>query len=107
MWFKQVEVGHDLTYSAKLWWEKLWQITLDLPNVSFSVKYVALNLKTTIDYFIITCNAKMVHTFVVLSLVRGYHKDVWDASIDGTELPCEREPHNPRDISAVAVKSDW
>ena len=33
-----------------------------------------LNLKTTIIYFIITCGAKMVHTFAVSSAVRGYHE---------------------------------
>ena len=47
----------------------------------------------------------MVHAFAVASVVRGYHeyKDVWSAPIDGIELPCEREPGNPRDTSAVAV----
>ena len=47
----------------------------------------------------------MVHAFAVSSVVRGYHKykDVWSALVDGTEIPCEREPGNPRDTSAVAV----
>ena len=47
----------------------------------------------------------MVHTFTILSVVRGYHeyKDVWSAPIDGTKLFCEREPGNPRDTSAVVV----
>ena len=46
-----------------------------------------------------------MYTFSVGSVVRGYHeyKDIWDAAIDGLELPCEREPGNPRDTSAVAV----
>ena len=47
----------------------------------------------------------MMHAFVVSSVVRGYHeyKDIWSAPIDGAELPCKREPGNPRDTSAVAV----
>ena len=47
----------------------------------------------------------MMHAFVVSSVVRGYHeyKDIWSAPIDGVELPCKREPGNPRDTSAVAV----
>ena len=47
----------------------------------------------------------MVHAFTILSVVRGYHeyKDVWSTPIDGTELPCEREPGNPRDTSAVVT----
>lgn len=46
-----------------------------------------------------------MYTFSVESVVRGYHeyKDIWDAAIDGLELPCEREPGNPHDPSAVAV----
>ena len=47
----------------------------------------------------------MMHAFAVSSVMRGYHeyKDVWSTSIDGTELPCEREPGNLRDTLAVAV----
>jgi len=43
--------------------------------------------------------------FLVQNVVWGYHeyKDIWDAAIDGLELPCEREPGNPRDQSAVAM----
>ena len=46
-----------------------------------------------------------MHEFTVLNVVRGYqeYKDVWSAPIDETELSCEREPGNPRDMSAVAV----
>ena len=46
-----------------------------------------------------------MYTFSVESVIRGYHeyKDIWDAAIDGLELPCEREPGNPHDTSAVAV----
>ena len=41
----------------------------------------------------------------VFAVSRGYHKykDVWSAPIDEAELPCEREPGNPRNTSAVAV----
>ena len=89
------------------WRGKLWRIAMNYPS-SLSKRHhshVTLNLKTTIIYFIITCCAKMVHAFVVSSVVRGYHKykDVWSAPIDGRELPCKREPSNPRDTSAVAV----
>ena len=46
-----------------------------------------------------------MYTFSVDSVVRGYqgYKDIWDADIDGLELPCKREPSNPHDPSAVAV----
>ena len=47
----------------------------------------------------------MVHNFTVSSVVREYHeyKDVWSATIDRTELSCEREPGNQRDKLAVMV----
>ena len=47
-----------------------------------------------------------MYVFSIESVVRGYHeyKDIWDAAIDGLELSCEREPGNPHDPSAVAVK---
>ena len=47
----------------------------------------------------------MIYAFSVVSVVRGYHeyKDIWDAAIDGLELPCEREPGNSHDPSTVAV----
>ena len=46
-----------------------------------------------------------MYTFSVESVIRGYHKykDIRDAAIDRLELPCEREPGNPHDTSAVAV----
>lgn len=46
-----------------------------------------------------------MYTFSVESVVRGYckYKDIWDAAIDRLEFPCEREPSNPHDPSAVAV----
>ena len=46
-----------------------------------------------------------MYTFSVDSVVRGYHeyKDIWDADIDGLELPCKREPGNLHDPSVVAV----
>ena len=58
-----------------------------------------LNLKTTIIYFMITFSAKIVHTFAVSSMVKGYHKykDVWNAPSDRAQLSCERKLDNPRD----------
>lgn len=46
-----------------------------------------------------------MYMFSVESIVRSYHvyQDIWDAAIDGLELPCEREPGNPHDPSAIAV----
>ena len=46
-----------------------------------------------------------MYAFLVESVIRGYHeyKDIWDAAIDVLELPCEREPGNLHDLSAVAV----
>ena len=47
-----------------------------------------------------------MYTFSLQSVVRGYHeyKEIWDAAVDGVDLPCEREPGNPHDIFAVAVR---
>lgn len=47
-----------------------------------------------------------MYTFSLDSVVRGYHeyKDIWDAEMDGAGLPCEREPGNPHDTFAVAVR---
>ena len=67
-----------------------------------AMRYAKLKY-TTIVYFNITCiPRKMVHAFIMLSAVRGYHeyKDVWSAPIDGTELSCEenrvtQEIHQP------------
>ena len=69
-------------------------------SLSSSIKtchsHATLNLKNynNIVYFIITCGVKMMYTFAVSSVMRGYHKykDVWSAPIDRAELPCEREP---------------
>ena len=46
-----------------------------------------------------------MYTFSIESIIQGYHeyKDIWDADMDGIELPCEREQGNPHDPSAVAV----
>ena len=46
-----------------------------------------------------------MYIFSVESVIRGYHeyKDIWDAATDGLELPCEQEPGNLHDPSAVAV----
>ena len=46
-----------------------------------------------------------VYSFVVNSMVRGYHqyKDIWHDPIVGEELPCEREVGNPHDPLAVAI----
>lgn len=45
-------------------------------------------------------------TFLIKMVVRGYHicKEVWNAAMDGTELPCEREIGNAHDPFAVAIK---
>ena len=44
-------------------------------------------------------------SFSVPSYIRGYHayQDVWSSFI-GELLPLEREPGNPKDIHAVAIK---
>ena len=46
-----------------------------------------------------------VHVFTVESKVRGYHvyKGIWNPSMDGRQLPCEREIGNSQDPCAVAV----
>ena len=38
---------------------------------------------------------------VSLEVIYHEYKDIWDADIDGLELPCKREPGNPHDPSAV------
>jgi len=52
----------------------------------------------------------MAHSrsFSVQSVIRGYHvyKAIWDATIDGEVLLCEREVGNIHDTFAVAVKKD-
>ena len=39
-------------------------------------------------------------------VVRGYdiYKEIWNAAMDGTELPCEREIGNTHDPFAIAIK---
>ena len=75
--------------TLRIWWGKLWRIAMNYPfllRLKHTTRIRAtLNLKTTIVYFIITCGAKMVCTFAVSSVVRGYHeyKDVWSAPKDG------------------------
>ena len=46
-----------------------------------------------------------VHVFTIESKVRGYHvyKGIWNPSMDGRQLPCEREIGNSKDPCAVAV----
>ena len=46
-----------------------------------------------------------MYTFLIENVVQGYHeyKDIWDAAIDGIELPCEREPGNLYESSAVTL----
>ena len=48
----------------------------------------------------------MEFTFSIETVVRGYHvyKEIWNAAVDGTELPCEREIGNARDPFTVAIK---
>ena len=48
----------------------------------------------------------MVFTFSIETVVRGYHvyKEIWEAAIDGVELPCKREIGNAHDPFAVAIK---
>ena len=48
----------------------------------------------------------MALTFSIETVVRGYHiyKEVWNAAMDGTELPCKREIGNAHDPFAIAIK---
>ena len=47
-------------------------------------------------------------SFSVQAMVCGYHiyKTIWEATIDGELLACEREVGNIHDTFAVAVKKD-
>ena len=47
-------------------------------------------------------------SFSVQAMIRGYHvyKAIWEATIDGELLLCEREVGNIHDTFAVAVKKD-
>ena len=48
----------------------------------------------------------MVFAFSIETVVRGYHvyKEIWEAAIDGVELPSKREIGNAHDPFAVAIK---
>ena len=48
----------------------------------------------------------MEFTFSIKTVVRGYHvyKEIWNAAMDGTELPCKREIGNAHDRSTIAIK---
>ena len=48
----------------------------------------------------------MEFTFSIETVVQGYHiyKEIWNAAMDGTELPCEREICNANDPFAIAIK---
>ena len=48
----------------------------------------------------------MAFTYSIESVVRGYHiyKEILNAAMDGTELPCEREIGNAHDPFAIAIK---
>ena len=45
-------------------------------------------------------------TFSIKTVVRGYHvyKEIWNATMDGIELPCKREIGNAHDPFAIAIK---
>ena len=47
----------------------------------------------------------MTFTFSIETVVQGYHiyQEIWNAVMDGTELPCEREIGNAHDPFAVAT----
>ena len=48
----------------------------------------------------------MAFTFSIKTVVQGYHtyEEIWNAAMDGTELPCERVIGNSHDSFAVAIK---
>ena len=48
----------------------------------------------------------MAFMFSIKTVVLGYHiyKEIWNAAIDGTELPCGREIVNAHDPFAIAIK---
>ena len=49
----------------------------------------------------------MAITFSIETVVQGYHiyKEIWNAAMDGTELPCEREIGNTHNSFATAIKN--
>ena len=50
-------------------------------------------------------SGSVLSSFSVPSYIRGYHayQDVW-SPFPGEVLPLEREPDNPKDVHAVAIK---
>ena len=48
----------------------------------------------------------MAFMFSIKTVVQGYHiyKEIWNAAIDGTELPCRREIVNSHDPFTIAIK---
>ena len=48
----------------------------------------------------------MAFIYSIKTAVRGYHiyKEIWNAAIDETELPCGREIVNALDPFAIAIK---
>ena len=55
--------------------------------------------------FLMAVSGSELSSFGVPSYIRGYHayQDVWSPFI-GEVLPLEREPDNPDDVHAVAIK---
>ena len=45
-----------------------------------------------------------VHVFIAKCHKYHEYKEIWDAAVDRVNLPCEREPGNPHDTFAVAVR---
>ena len=49
----------------------------------------------------------MEFTFVVESMIRGYHEyTVWENPVLAEELRCTKEIGNPRDPAAVAIQNE-
>ena len=50
---------------------------------------------------------RMEFTFVVESMIRGYHEyTVWENPVLAEELRCTKEIGNPRDPAAVAIQNE-
>ena len=45
-----------------------------------------------------------MHTFAVSSVVLNTYKDVWSASINGTELPCEKDPRTGYALTVAMIE---
>ena len=56
--------------------------------------------------FIVWLRETMEFTFSIETVVQGYHiyKEIWNAVMDGTELPYEREICNANNSFAIAIK---